>query len=392
MSVLARRMAPPAERRDVMNAPWIDGRSVPSAFQEASSGYAYRTADVFKVAAAVACIGLRSGAFVQMPLKGYTTVDGHSELLNPQPEILRSPSRVVRPSIWKAQLSISRDVWGYAAGIIMAVDGAGYPAQVEWVIPDRIRGRAVKLGEPIEWRVDGQVWDSERIFHIPSRWVTADNPVGMSPLEQSGLVDLSKKVQDFGRDWFARGAVPSAILYSDQVLTTDEADRLLSKITARWRRRQPGVLGSGLKYEQVAVPANESQFLETATKAAADVANSFNMPPSKIGAAIAGQSITYANRDQDNEQYLIDSINPDLVVIQEYIEWHMRGDTFPRFNSGALLRSDIKTRYEIGALGVKAGLITRDEWRATEDLPPMTADQLASLPPASPTITIGGAQ
>lgn len=352
------------------SARFSDPNTIPGPGDTSSTSYWYRTDDALKIAAVVACVGLRSGAFVQLPLKAYRDVRGVSEMVPTQPELLRSPSPTVVPSVWKAQMSISRDIWGYAAGIILAVDAGGYPSRVDWLLPERdVIG--VEHGDRIEWRVNGQPIDPARILHIPSRWVLPGRPLGICPLEYSGLVELAKKAQDFGRDWFQNGAVPSSIVYSDTPLDSKQADDLAAKIWTRWRNRKPAVLGSGLRYEKVSVPANESQFLETMRQTAADIAISFNLPPEKINAVVSGQSLTYANREQNTQQYLMDSINPDLVVVQEVLERHTPRGQFLRWQTGAFLRSDLKTRYESYKIGIEAEFLTADEARAWEELPPM---------------------
>lgn len=330
----------------------------------------YRGREAFEVAAMVACVGMRAGAFSQIPLKAYRDRDGFPEMVPVQPELLTHPSSVhAGQAIWKTQMSISRDVWGYAAGKIKAVDGAGYPSRVDWLCPiEDIQ--ATEHTDGIEWSLGGQPVDRSMILHVPSRWVLPGRPLGICPLEYSGLVDLARRAQSFGRDWFINGGVPSSILYSDQELTPDQADSLLARIKSRWSRRQPAVIGSGMKYEQVSVNADESQFLETMRQVAADIAISFNLPPERINAA-TGKGNEYANISQNQQQYLLDSVNPDLVVIQEALAPHTPRGQYLRWNTAAFLRSDTKTRYETYAIGLDGEFITRDEVRAWEELPPM---------------------
>lgn len=369
MSILT-RSAPPPERR------YSDPNLVPRPADAAALPYIYRTTDAMKIAAVVACVGLRAGALAQIPMKGYR--DGDAPIvLSPQPELLTAPStnRVIVPSIWKTQMSISRDVWGYAVGRIRGVDAAGYVSKVDWVCPDDTYHDQEYSGGPLRWKFLGEPVDSSLVFHVPSRWVLPGNPAGISPLEYSGLVDLAKRAQDFGRDWFRNGAVPSSILYSDQEITANQADDMLSRLTSRWRRRQPGVLGSGLRFEQVSVAANESQFIETMQRAAADIAISFNLPPSKIAAAVAsGGDIKYQNLEMSTQQYLMDSINPDLVVIQEVMGLYRPSSEYVRWQTGAFLRADLKTRYESYEIGKRSGFLVNDEIRDWEELGPMPAD------------------
>lgn len=373
----------------VRSMPDIPPIPSPSDVAYSAGGGWYTGTRGLQVAAVVACVGLRAGALAQLPIRGYTDTGGVARPVSPQPELLTNPSPTVVPSVWKTQMSISRDLWGYAAGEIRGVDAAGYASKVEWWSPDTVTGWQDHAAGPLRWRVGGQEVDASLVFHVPSRWVLPGNPLGISPLENSGLVELAKLCQTFGRDWFAKGAIPSAILYSDKEMDSDQADKLLAKITARWRRRQPAVIGSGMKYETVSVKANESQFLETAMRIAADVAISFNMPPSRVAAAVTGSTLEYSNRDQSQQQYLVDSINPDLVVTQEVIDRYLAADVYPRWVTGAFLRSDLKTRYEAGKIGIEAQFIHPDEVRAWEDLPPLTPEQLATMPKRVSTLTIG---
>lgn len=335
-----------------------------------------------EVAAVTACIGLRAGAFAQLPLKAYRDVNGMPQQLDPQPELLRSPSDLVVPSAWKIQMSISRDLWGFALGQVTAWDAAMYPRRTEWVDPAMVRPEFD--GRSLMWRIDGQLYDSSLFVYVPSRWVLPGTPIGMAPLAHSGLVELAKRAQDFGRDWFRNGAVPSSIIYSDKELSDTQSESLLQRISERWRERKPAVLGSGLKYEKVSIPANESQFLETVRQVSADIATSFNMPPEKIGAAISGQSVTYANREQNQQQYLVDSINPDLVVIQESLDRYSPRPQYCKFSTGAFLRSDLLTRYQSYQIGISNRFLTPNEARLWEELEGLPGgDTFAAAPPPS---------
>jgi HK97 family phage portal protein len=361
---------------------WVDPNRIPanSDVRTALSPGFYQAREALEVAAVVACVGMRAGAFAQLPLKSYRDRNGYSEEVPNQPDLLANPSNVVVPSVHKTQMSISRDIYGYAAGVIQAVDAAGYPAKADWLCPDsQIIGHEHPDG--IDWRVGGQPIDAARIIHIPSRWVLPGRPLGISPLEYSGLVDLARRARKFGTDWFVNGAMPSAILYSDQEMDSDAADGLLARMMARWSRRQPAVIGSGMKYEKVSVNADESQFLETMRQVSADIAISFNLPPERINAATGGKS-EYANISQNQQQYLLDSINPDLVVIQEAFARYTPRGQFNRWVTGAFLQSDLKTRYESYGLGLAGEFITVDEVRAWEDLPPMSPDSRPEGVPA----------
>jgi HK97 family phage portal protein len=204
------------------------------------------------------------------------------------------------------------------------------------------------------------------------------NPLGQAPLERAGLVDLAKRAQDFGRDWFRNGAVPSQVLYSDEELTGDQADDILAKVMSRWRKRQPAVLGTGLKLEQVSVKADESQFLNTMRQAAAEIALCFNMHPDKIAAAVSGSAVTYANREQNQQDMLDDSMNPELVVVQEvFTQKVLRPGEWVMFNTAALLRSDLAARMAAYASGIQSEVLVPNDGRAREALAPLPGGDIS---------------
>jgi HK97 family phage portal protein len=365
VTVLFRNAPASPERRNFMGVP---GAISP---RTGLQSYHYDSIEALRISAVVACVGLRAGAFAQLPLKGYRNdANGQPQVMSLQPSLYADPSDRVTASIWRTQMSISRDLWGFALGRIIAFDAAMYPTKVDWIDPSAVKPK-IENGDIVWLGKGGRVIDSADLLHVPSRWVLPGNPTGISPLAYSGLTDLARKAQDFGRDWFTNGAVPSSIVYSDAPLDSAAAEGIVETILNRWTQRRPAVLGSGLRYEKISVPANESQFLETCNKVAADIAISFNLPPSKIGAAISGQSVTYSNRDQDRQEYLVDSINPDLVVIQEALDRHTPKDQYCKFSTGAFMRSDTLTRYQAHKVGIESGFLTPNEARALEEMPPL---------------------
>jgi HK97 family phage portal protein len=386
MSILARRSPVNIEERVWGGpwGPWVDGRTVPSPIQDVRLNPS--SVQALRSKAVVACVGMRAGTLAQLPLYNCRLDErGNTLRLPNQPQLFTAPSAVVPASVWKVQMSISRDIFGYAFGKITAWDAAMYPARVEWIDPSRIKPRLLDETN-IEWRVNGEVVDPSLYLHIPSRWVLPGNPIGISPLAYSGLVDLDQAAQQFGSDWFRNGSVPSGILYSDKELDADQSKELVDRIIARWRQRRPAVLGSGLRYEKISVAPNESQFLETARQATADIAHSFGIPASMVGAAIAGSAITYQTLMDNRRQYLGDSIQPDLSVITQSLDRNTPRGQFSEFDTDAFAPVDPKARYEAFEIAVRAGFMTPNEVRAKEGLPPLPDAAVASFEAAHPKL------
>jgi HK97 family phage portal protein len=338
----------------------------------------YGIADGLKLSAVVACVNLRANLIGQLPIAAYQSdKSGQSVAMSPQPRLIEAPSRLPR-SYWLRQMSISRDLWGNAFGSIVSRDAAGYPSGVEWLNPAKVE---VDESDPVRLQVryNGQPFPAGDLFIVPG-FPVPGSQLGISPLERSGLIELSHRAQDFGRDWFRNGAVPSVMLKaSNAELTPEQAEGVRDTVTSNWRKRRPAVIGSGWEVDTIDVKADESQFLDTMRHVQVDICQTFGIPPEEIGIASSGSSVTYANREQRASAILVNTLNAELVLIQEILTASLPRPQYVRFATGALLRSDLAARYQsyATALNGTQPFLTVDEVRQLEDLGPM--------PPASPT-------
>jgi len=335
---------------------------------------AAKASDAMALSAVIACVNLRANIIGQLPLDAYRYgPDGSSLRVARQPLLVANPNPKVTRSVWLRQMSISRDLWGNAIGLIVGRDAAGYPSTVEWLNPQTVRfdestGRLAAT-------INAFAVPVADLLIVPS-FVVPGSQVGIAPLRRTGLVDLNRRAQDFGADWFRNGAVPSMVVRADQ-----EARRVVARILFEIERRrfcarhaaerQSVRKGAGLSVDQFAVKADESQFLETLRHVQVDICQVFGVPPEEIGIATAGSSVTYANREQRVQQILVNSLNADLVVVQEILTANTARPQFVRFNTGALLRSDLATRYASYQTAITAGFLDVNEVRALEDRPPI---------------------
>lgn len=340
---------------------------------------AYSGIDAMALSAVVGCVRLRSNLISQLPFNAYIDDTSGNPMRVPS-KLVDAPSLTSVRSVWLGQLSISRDLWGNAFGLILAMDAAGYPTKVEWAPPDKVQTHQDTYGGPLRFRFGGQPYPTEKMLVVPSMALPG-SPVGIPPLQRAGLVDIGRKAQQFGRDWFHNGAVPSSILYSDRELTSDQAEQIRGGITSAWRKRRPAVLGAGLKYEQIKADEKGSQFLETMRHVQVDVCQVFGVPPESIGIGVSGQSITYSNREQQMSNLMVTSLNADIVTIQEVLTAHTPTPQYVRATTAALLRSDTATRFATYEAAARIEQITGEpvlltaEMRRLEELPTLPSSQ-----------------
>jgi HK97 family phage portal protein len=341
------------------------------------------TIDALKVSAAIACVREIAAHVAQLPLKTYAE-RGDSLVRIVSPAVIDTPSARLRLHEQLFAGTVSLALWGNCYMLVVARDGRGAPSQLEILCPDSVVVTDNGPLSPLSYALNGRQIPREDIVHLRN-FVTPGSGVGIAPLAQAGLTEIAVAAQEFGRRWFTDGAHPSAIIYSDDPdLTETQATNIKqSFLRAIGRSRQPAVMGSGLKYERIQVAANESQFLEAQRQAHFEMTAVFGIPPSQVGYAMSGSSITYENRESASQAFLTRCLNGYLVAWQVALSELLPRPHVVRFTTGALLRSDLKTRYEAHKLGIEARFLTPNEARQIEDMPPIDGgDAFAVTTPA----------
>ena len=180
--------------------------------------------------------------------------------------------------------------------------------------------------------------------------------------------------EKFAAQFFGDGAIPTGLITTDRVITTDQASDLKERWAALyerpWGRRRIAVLGGDAKFQPITIPPEESQFLQTSRANVATVARYFRVQPELIGGE-SGGSLTYANVEQRALDFLQFGLAPWLVRMETAISALLSSTTHVKFNAGALVRTDLLTRYQAHESAIRAGWKLRSEVRELEDLAPV---------------------
>jgi HK97 family phage portal protein len=338
------------------------------------SGERVNWATTIGLDAVAACVGLMTDVAYMLPLGGYRDQQGVATKLAAAPQLVANPSRVVDARTWRAQAVVSWMLWGNAYGLVLTRDQHGYPTTVEWLWPEQVSVEETSILEPAIYRVAGQQIRDGDLLHVPGRYVVPGSRVGLVPLERfKETFGLALAARNFGAQWFGDGAHPSSILKTDAAVDEPTARKIKDRFVAAIRgRREPAVLSGGITYEQVQVTPDDSQFIQTQQQAVTMVARAMGiLQPEMIGAAVAGSSITYSNREQRAIDFLTFSADPYLVRVEEMVTRQLPRPQYAKYARGALLRTDLTTRYNAHDTAIRGGWRSPDEARALEDEPPI---------------------
>jgi HK97 family phage portal protein len=136
------------------------------------------------------------------------------------------------------------------------------------------------------------------------------------------------------------------------------------------RGRQPLVTGADWAYNAIAVNAEESQFLDTIKATATQIAAIYGVPAEMVGGDPGG-SMTYANVEQSAINFATFTLRPWVTRIEQALSALMPRSQYVRFNVDAMIRTDMKSRYEVYQIARNIGAKNIDEIRALEDETPL---------------------
>lgn len=212
------------------------------------------------------------------------------------------------------------------------------------------------------------------IWHIagPSR----DGEVGLHPLAYmrdafGGAIATS----DYTSRYWSNNARPPIQLHTDQKMDRAAKDRLRED----WRQRFAGVdgdaiavLDQGLKADFLTFDHQKSQMIETRQFQVLDVARAFGVPPHLL---FDLSRATFSNIEHQSLEFITFHMGPhyERVASAAARQFAAPGHYF-EFLTDALVKGDIKTRWEAYRIQRETGVLNADEIRARENLNPIGGD------------------
>lgn len=209
----------------------------------------------------------------------------------------------------------------------------------------QIRYRVAGDGETVELRPD-------QILHLagPSH----DGLVGVSVIGQHRhALGLAIAAESYGSAFFTTAGTPSGLLEHPGRLS-DPVKRALREGWEGLHRpgsRRLAILEEGMKYHSISIPPEDMQFLSTRNFQVVEIARIFNMPPSLLGAAVEGASLTYKNSEDERQAFVDFCLTPWTLALEQELARKLlppeaRRTMFFRHRFEGLLRADTASRYQ----------------------------------------------
>lgn len=348
---------------------WVQGST------ENDSGVTVNESTVLTSGPVFQAVTVIAGDLAQLPIHLYRRLDDRNkerDKAHPAARLLADePNPEILPSTFKETLMSWALLWGNGCAWIER-NGRGEPTKLTPLRPDCTsleRGDDERLW--YVYRFGGKEWRfaQENVLHIQglgsSLW-------GYSVIDKAASsFGLNLALQKHGATTFKNGARPGGVIELDGRMNRDDR----ADFRREWDEMHRGVenahkvaiLQQGAKFHILTVPNDAAQWLESRKFSREEVAAWFNLPPHKLGAM--ENSAVRANLEEQNRDYLNTTLMRWITKWQEECRRKLLtrkqflGDThFFRFQTAALLRADIKSRYEAYAIGRQWG------WESVNDI------------------------
>lgn len=348
-----------------------------------SSGVAVNHDSAWRVATAMAAIKVISETLASLPLFTYQRrEDGGKDVAKNHPlyALLHDEPNVSDTSYEWRLLSMSQILTrgNTFSQIFTARNGSiGELVNVQNDQIQAFRGKDGRIHYDFWQRGNSnRVLLQDEVFHVkgPSK----DGITGLSPIEECrDAFGLAIGSELFGSRFFANDARPGLVLKHPKSLSSDAQKRLKESWVERFsgasKAHQPAVLEEGLDVQPIGVPAKDAQFLETRKFQREEIAAIFRVPPHMIGIL---ERATNNNIEQQSLEFVMHTMRPWLVAWEQAIKKRLMTSTEKKtlvseFSVDALLRGDLKSRYESYGIGRNWGWLSVNDILRLENRNPI---------------------
>lgn len=296
---------------------------------------------------------------------------------------VRDPSPYFNRYQWMQAVITHILLWGNAYNKIER-GRYGDPVGVKILQPHEVTPKISPRGRLFyEYQHDNgeEIIYPENILHFKN--LTTDGLLGLSTIaiQRESLSNSLAKVQHEGA-FYANGAKASGVLMTPGNFGAKEKSNVkesFNKETEGAKNRfKTIVLEEGVKYQQLTIPQNDAQFLESKNYDRSEIAGLFRVPPYKIGYM---DNANYSNVEAQERSFARDAIVPHATNIQQELDRKLffedeRAVQKFQFNTDDITKGDMKTRYESHNVGIQAGFLKPKEVREAEGWPTDNMDEL----------------
>ncbi|MBD1583491.1 phage portal protein [Pseudoalteromonas sp. S16_S37] len=259
--------------------------------------------------------------------------------------------------------------------------------RVEELIPIHFsKIRVLKGGDGLPYYnipSENRTLSMDDVHHV--KGPSIDGFIGCSPLQiAADTVGLALATERHAAYSFNNGTMMNGVIEApkeaEKITSQLSIDKLLESFSARhsgWRNMfKVAFLQEGMTYKQLAMTNEQAQLIEARKMGIADISRLYGIPLNMLSET-AGES--YKSVEQNTLNFLVFALLPwikrwEAAMHRDLLLKEERSEYFIEFNLSALMRGDLKSRYEAYALGRQWGFLSVNDIRRLENLPPLGSE------------------
>lgn len=365
-------------------------------FGRTSSGNPVNERTAMQTTAVYACVRILAETVASLPLHVYEYKDGGKELVHDHPLyylLHDEPNPEMTSFVFRETLMSHLLIWGNAYAQIVR-DGSGRVLGLYPLLPNKMdvdrdnRGRIYYVysrdtNENPMFKDYGDIkLRAEDVLHIPG--LGFDGLIGYSPIAMAkNAVGMTLACEEYGASFFANGANPGGVLEHPGVLKDP------SKVRESWNSVYRGtnnahkiaVLEEGMKYQQIGIPPEEAQFLETRKFQINEIARLYRIPPHMVGDL---EKSSFSNIEQQSLEFVKYTLDPWVIRWEQSLQKALllpgeKSKYFIKLNVDGLLRGDYQSRMNGYATGRQNGWFSANDIREMENMNPISDEEGGNL-------------
>lgn len=218
---------------------------------------------------------------------------------------------------------------------------------------------------------------ADEVLHFKGG-VTLDGLVGLSPLDcLKGTLENGASASKFVNNFYKQGLqVKGLVQYVgdlDEKAKRNFREKFEAMSSGLNNSHRIALLPVGYQFQPISISMHDAQFLENNQLTIRQIAAAFGIKMHQLNDLTRA---THTNVAEQQNEFYTDTLQPILTMYEQELTYKLLLDEeiqegyFFRFNIDAILRADLKTRYEAYRIGVQGGFLKANEARAKENLPP----------------------
>ena len=354
-------------------------------FGRSTSGKNVNERTAMQTTAVYSCVRILAEAVASLPIHVYRYTETGKERVYDHPLyylLHDEPNPEMTSFVFRETLMSHLLIWGNAYAQVIR-DGNGRVLSLYPLLPDKMEVDRDGHGqlfytytrntdENPNFSEYGRVrLKPEDVLHIPG--LGFDGLVGYSPIAMAkNAVGMTLACEEYGASFFENGATPGGVLEHPGVLKDP------AKVRESWHSVYGGsknagkvaVLEEGMKYQQIGIPPEEAQFLETRKFQIDEIARLYRIPPHMVGDL---DKSSFSNIEQQSLEFVKYTLDPWVIRWEQSIQRVLflpqeKREYFVKMNVDGLLRGDYESRMKGYSIGIQNGFMCPNDVRRLESM------------------------